>query len=148
MKTLHFSIWIQAPRERVYHTMLNAESYQQWTSVFMEGSYYKGTWDEGQTIRFLAPNGCGMISQVAVNRPHEFVSLKHVGWIENGVEDTDSEQARSWLPAYENYTFTERDGGTELTIVQDTLESCEQEMSAMWLKGLDKLKSLCETSGT
>lgn len=47
MKILHFSINIKAPQERVWHTMLDPESFRVWTSEFCEGSYFEGTWTKG-----------------------------------------------------------------------------------------------------
>ncbi len=58
----HFDILIQAPRQRVWSTMLESPTYEQWTSAFCEGSHYKGSWDEGATIRFFDPAGNGMVS--------------------------------------------------------------------------------------
>ena len=81
--------------------MLEQDGYRAWTSAFCEGSYYLGSWDEGARIEFLAPSGCGIVAVIAENQPTEFVSIRHLGVIENVVEDTTSDTVRAWAPAYE-----------------------------------------------
>jgi uncharacterized protein YndB with AHSA1/START domain len=144
MKTLHFSTVINAPRKHVWDIMLGPETFKEWTAEFAKGSYFEGTWDEGQTIRFLIPDGSGMTSMIAENRPHEFVSIKHLGIVKDGVDDTESEVARSWSPAYENYTFSDVGTSTELDIDVDTPSDFEAWMEDTWPKALAKLKTLCE----
>jgi len=80
------------------------ESYTRWTSAFGEGLYFKGSWQKGQTIRFMTPGRDGVVSDIAEDRPNEFISLRHFGYIVNGAEDTSSEAIRSWAPADENYS--------------------------------------------
>jgi len=152
MEKIHLKKFINASRLKVWDTMLGEKTYQEWTSAFNPGSYYKGSWDEGSKILFI---GCdpanpdsatesGMVSQIAKSLKPEFVSIKHVGILVNGKEDTDSEFAKKWSPAFENYTFTEKDGGTELSIDMDITEEEKENMEAMWEKGLVKLKEMAE----
>jgi hypothetical protein len=107
----------------VYQILVAPESYTRWTSAFGEGLYLKGSWQKGQTIRFMTSGGDGVISDIAENRPNEFISLRHFGYIVNGAEDTSSEAIRSWAPAYENYTFTATPPGTKLTVDQDITDA-------------------------
>ena len=145
-KTLNFKIEIKAPVEKVWDTMLDSESYKMWTSPFMEGSYFEGSWSEGERIHFLAPSGEGMCAVIAENRKHELVSIQHIGFVKDGVEDTTSDMVRSWAPAYEKYRFAAVPGGTEVTVEQDVNPDCEQMMVDTWPKALAVLKSLCEAS--
>jgi hypothetical protein len=144
MKTLHFAIAIHAPREIVWDTMLAPETYRRWTAEFTEGSYYEGAFAEGARIRFLAPDGNGITSVVAEWRPHEFLSLKHLGYVKDGIEDTDSEAVRSWAPSFENYTFAEAGSSTELSVDLDVEPAFEEYMMKVWPKALASLKALCE----
>ena len=57
-----------------------------------------------------------MVGVIAENRKHEFVSIEHLGYVNKGVDDTESDAVKSWTPAYENYTLTEVDGCTELAV--------------------------------
>lgn len=144
MKTLHYAATINAPRKQVWDVMLGAETFTSWTSAFAEGSYFEGSWDEGQKIRFLIPDGSGMVSMIARNRPYEFISIQHLGVIKDGIEDTESEAARNWAPAYENYTFSDAGTATGLKIDVDAPPDFEAFMEDAWPKALAKLKALCE----
>lgn len=144
MKTLHYSIDIDAPKEKVWHTMLDKETFKIWTAEFMAGSYYEGTWEKDEKIRFMDPEGNGMNSVIAENRPYEFTSIKHLSIIKDGVEDTESPESKKWAPAYENYTFREHDGQTEVLIDIEILEEFAPMMEATWPKALAKLKTMCE----
>jgi uncharacterized protein YndB with AHSA1/START domain len=144
MKKIHMTTTIQAPREAVWKTMLSPDTYRIWTAAFSEGSYYEGSWEEGEKIRFLGPGGDGMVSEIAENRPHEFISIRHLGIIKDGVEDYESEEVRKWASALENYTFEDEGSGTKLTIDMDITPEHEQSMSEMWTKALAKLKEISE----
>ena len=144
MKTVNFSITIRAPKEKVWNTMLQQETYRIWTAEFMEGLYYEGSWEEGENIRFLSPDGSGLTSVIAENKPYRFISIKHMGLIKNGIDDTDSSEAKAWSPVYENYTFDERDGITELKVEMSAVPEEEQMLCDIWPKALASLKALCE----
>ncbi len=59
MEKQHFSIVIKAPKEKVWNTMLEDDTYRKWTEPFAPGSYYKGDWSKGSKILFLAPGEKG-----------------------------------------------------------------------------------------
>ncbi len=146
-KRLQFTTLIEAPVSRVYALMIAPESYRNWTSAFSEGSTYEGSWDAGQQIRFLSPSGDGMVAEIAENRADEFISIRHRGFIAQGVVDTDSEAVRAWAPAYENYSFQAVPEGTRLVVDQDITEEFEGFMKETWPKALARLKALCEGGG-
>jgi hypothetical protein len=143
-KTLSFSVSIRAPRAIVWDRMLGDEGYRIWTAPFCEGSHYAGSWEQGAKIRFLAPSGDGMIAEIAENRPQEYVSIRHLGEIRDGVEDTTSDRVRAWAPAYENYSFAETADMTTVTVTLDTMPDFEQYMNDTYPKALGVLKALCE----
>ena len=144
-KTLNFTISINAPRQLVWEKMLSDETYRIWTSPFGEGSHFVGSWDKGARINFLGPGGDhGMTSVIAENRPHEYISIQHLGEIVGGVEDTTSEKVKAWAPAYENYLFEEQDGVTKLTVHLDMSTDWEQFMNDTYPKALEILKEICE----
>jgi uncharacterized protein YndB with AHSA1/START domain len=149
MQRLHFSTTIDAPKDKVWHTMLADETYRQWTSVFAAGSHYQGDWKEGSKILFLAPedNGnSGMVSRIAENRPYEFISIEHLGEVRNGREDTGSDAAKSWRGARENYTFQERDGMTEVSVDVDIVDEYRGMFEQKWPEALNRLKGIVEGS--
>ena len=116
---------------------------------FHPGSYFKGDWSEGSKMLFIGPDAesgdeMGMVSRIAENRLHEFISIEHLGIYNNGVEDTESEEAKQWGPAFENYSFTDVDGGTQVRVDQDMMEEYKEMFEEMWPKALQILKEVAE----
>lgn len=146
MNNIHFSIFINATKEKVWDTMLHDVTYREWTKAFSGTSYYEGDWSEGSKILFLSTNeegnvGGGMISHIAKNIPFEYISIQHIGVIENGLEKPFNSENFG----FENYTFKEKDGGTQLDIELTNLpDEYKEMMSSMWPKALDSLKALAE----
>lgn len=150
MQKQHFEIEIKAPVEKVWDTMLQDATYRQWTEPFSPGGYFKGSWEEGEKILFVGADPetgkeGGMVSRIKENRPHEFLSIEHQGIVKDGIEDTTSDEAKKWAPAFENYTFEEKDGSTLLKIDVDTADEFVKDFEGMWPKALQKLKELSET---
>lgn len=143
---LHFEIDINAPAEKVWDVMLELETYKEWTKAFDETSSFIGTWEKGTKMKFVSSKtGEGMSSIVAENIPGKFISIQHVGMIKaDGTEDTTSDLVKMWTPAFENYTFEEKDGGTLLKIDIDVAQEMKDEFSKMWPEALQKLKEISE----
>lgn len=149
MKKIHHSITIKAPKEKVWHSMLDDKPYREWTKAFSEGGHYQGNWDKGSKMLFLGPDPKtgkegGMVSRIAENRLYKFLSIEHLGIVQNGVEDTTSDFAKKWAPAFENYTFIEKDGQTEVVVDMDSAEEMTEEFNRMWPTALQKLKEIVE----
>jgi len=145
-KTLSFDVTIAAPRSVVWDKLTASDSYRDWTAAFAPGSHYEGSWDQGAEIRFLAPNGDGMVSEIAENRRHESIRIRHLGEIAGGQVDRTSERVRAWAPAYETYTFTEAPEGTHLRATVETLADWEGHMNDAFPKALQRLKEICEAA--
>lgn len=153
MEKLKFNITIDAPREKVWNVLWNDDTYRAWTSAFNEGSYavpdgQEGhavtDWKEGSKVLFLDGNGQGMVSTIARNIPNEYMSIRHLGEVNNGVEDTTSEKVSAWAGAMENYTLKTVNGKTELSIDSDITEEYKDMFSKMWPKALENVKRLAE----
>lgn len=149
MKKLHFSAKISASAEKVWHAMLDEETYKEWTKPLGGGGYFKGSWEKGSKILFIGSDPetgkeGGMVSRIAENKPYEFISIEHVGIIQDGVEDTTSEEAKKWAPAFENYTFKEENGITEVSVNQDMADEFAEGFEKMWPEALAKLKEIAE----
>ncbi|MES3004832.1 MAG: SRPBCC domain-containing protein [Patescibacteria group bacterium] len=149
MQKLHFSIFINAPREKVWNTMLDDATYRIWTTPFCPGSFYEGSWEQGSEIKFFGPDETGkvtdgMYSKIAENRLHEFVSIAHLGMIKNGEVVTTGEEIEKWVGAHENYTFVDKDGGTEVSVDLDITDEYKDAFTEMWNKALVILKELAE----
>lgn len=148
MERLNFSVVIDVPKEKVWDTMLNDETYRQWTAEFCRGSHYIGDWNEGSRILFLAPGEAGkmsgMVSRIKVNRPYEYISIEHLGIVQDGKEDTTSEEVKKWAGALENYTFKDLGNRTEVLVEMDSNEEYSQMFQDTWPKALQKLKEVAE----
>lgn len=144
MKTLAFNISIQSTAANVWNKIISPETYGVWTSAFCTGSYFVGSWEQGETIRFMSPDGGGMVSEIAENRLHEFISIRHLGYIQNGVDDTESPAVKSWAPAYENYQLIEEAGVTVIKVEVQVTEEYIEYMERTFPKALEKLKELSE----
>lgn len=150
MEKLTFSTVINAPREKVWHAMLDDVTYRQWTKPFNEGSRYVGTWETGSEMRFIGVDESGkefggMYSKIKEARPYEFVSIEHLGMIsETGAIDTTSEEVKKWSPAFENYTFSEKDGGTEVLAELTVPAEWKDMFTDTWPKALAILKEIAE----
>ncbi|MES2622961.1 MAG: SRPBCC domain-containing protein [Patescibacteria group bacterium] len=144
MQKIHFTITINAPKEKVWHTMLDKETYTQWTTAFSPNSTYQGDWSEGSEIRFVDTSGSGMFSKIKENRMYEFVSIEHLGMVSSGVIDTTSDEVKKWTPAFENYTFTEDGEVTTVNVDMDVNDEYKDSFNEMWPKALQALKELAE----
>lgn len=145
METIYFSAHINAPREKLWDIMLNKGTYEEWAKAFGEGSRYEGDWNEGSEIKFLAgDSGMGMASRIKESRRPKFVSIEHMGIVKDGIIDTTSDDAKKWAPSFENYTLTEVDGGTELSVSVDVPSEYKSMFEESWPVALQLLKEMAE----
>jgi uncharacterized protein YndB with AHSA1/START domain len=148
MQKLKFSIEINATKEKVWNTMLEDKTYRIWTEAFSKGSHYIGDWSKGSKILFLGPNENGemggMVSRIKENKKYEFISIEHIGMVQDGKEDTTSEAIKVWAGALENYTFKDKSGTTEILVEMDSNEEYTEMFEGMWPNALQKLKELAE----
>jgi uncharacterized protein YndB with AHSA1/START domain len=149
MEKLQFEVAIQAPAQTVWTTMLDDATYREWTSAFNEkGSYYEGDWNPGSEIRFCGPGDDGslggMIATVEESRPNEFLSLRYLGQIVDGVEDKASDAAKKLIGAHENYSFAEAAGVTTVKVELDSEDEYAAMLNEAWPVALAKLKDLAE----
>lgn len=149
MRKLNCNIQINASRELVWKAIVTPELYNKWTSIFTSSSRFEGGWNKGDTIRFLAFNKDGqldgMIAEIAESIYPTYISIKHLGYIYNGVDDTESEAVRSWAPAYENYTLEHLSDKQSLFILeQDVTDDYYDMFMDLWPKALVLLKQTAE----
>ena len=148
MQKLNFSIIINASKEKVWNTMLEDKTYRIWTEVFSKGSHFIGDWSKGSKILFLGPNENGemggMVSRIKENKLYEYISIEHLGMVQNGQEDTTSDAVKQWAGSLENYTFKNKDGKTELLVDTDINDEYKEMFEGMWPKALQKLKEISE----
>ena len=148
MEIIHYSITIEAPVGSVWNTMLDPVTYGVWTKPFSPSSYYEGGWEEGSEIRFLMTredgSTGGMYSRIKKRIDHQFISIEHLGTIENGIIDTASEAVKKWAPSFENYTLQANWHQTKLIVDMETDAEYKPVLEKMWPQALQLLKGLCE----
>ncbi|MBC8052604.1 MAG: SRPBCC domain-containing protein [Sphingobacteriaceae bacterium] len=144
MEKQTFNIEIEASPEQVWDILLGEQTYPKWTAVFAEGSQVETDWKEGSKALFLDGKGSGMVAVIEKNIPNKYLSIKHLGEIRDGKEDTESEAVKSWSGALENYTLQPVNGKTQLTIDMDVTEEFKDYMADKWPKALLKVKELAE----
>ena len=152
MEKLQYTIKINAPVQKVYDLMLgisNKTTYEQWTSMFNPTSTYEGNWDKGSKMLFVGINEKGekggMVSEISENIKNDYISIRHYGLVQANVEITSGPQVEKWANGFENYTFQENNGNTDITIeLVGFTEDLKDYMNESWPKALDKLKELCE----
>lgn len=139
MKKINLDIIINAPREAVWDAIVDGSKYRAWTSVFQETSSFEGGWNKGDSIRFTAINEKGqtegMVSEIAESTFPKYISIKHLGYIVDGVEDTTSEEIRKWALSFENYTIDKLDEDKTLfKLDMDATEEFHDMFLEIWPK--------------
>lgn len=151
MKRLKFTTTINASAQKVYDTMLgltNKETYNQWVAVFNPTSTFEGNWEKGSKIYFVGydenGNKAGMVSEIVEHIPAEFVSVRHYGFLQDGKEITTGELVEKWSGGFENYTFSETNGITTVTVDLDTIDEYLGYFNESYPKALVALKNSVE----
>ncbi len=148
---MKFDISIQAPASKVYDTMLGISSkatYEQWTALFNPTSTYEGSWTKGSKMLFIGTDDKGekggMVSEIVENVPNQFISIRHYGLVKANEELTEGPEVEKWANGFENYTFTENNGTTLVSVELDTTEDFVDYMNETYPAALAELKELCE----
>lgn len=145
MRTIEQRIEIAAPRERVWDVLLEDETFRQWTSAFMEGSFAETDWRAGSPVRFLDPAGMGIVGHIVVSDRPERLEIEYDGVLLEGKEDYDGDEARQWKGARETYQLSERGGRTTLSVTSDMVDDHYDGMSEAWVRALEKVRALAES---
>lgn len=145
MEKLNYSITIKAPKEKVWSVLFDDATYRKWALVFAPGSCAETDWKEGSKALFHDGSGNGMVSRIEASRPHDYLAIKHLGMIKDGVENTDPAANGGWGDAIESYTLSGENGITRLKVELDMAEEYKDYFEETWPKTLDKVKELAET---
>jgi uncharacterized protein YndB with AHSA1/START domain len=145
MEKLRFTATINASKEKVWNALWEIHNYETWTTAFHEDSTVQtDNWKEGSKILFVDSNGQGMVATIVTNKPNEYMSFRHQGMVNNGVEDTTSDAVKPWAGAMENYTLKEENGKTTLSVEIDITEDYKEMFQNMWPPAMEKIKNLAE----
>jgi hypothetical protein len=144
MQKLNFTININAAKEKVWDILWSEKTYTQWTRAFGEGSYAVTDWKEGSKVHFLSPGGEGMYSIIETSIENEFISFKHIGVLKDKAEQPLDEATEKWTGSHENYTLTETDGTTTLSVDVDVIEQYIDFFTEKFPDALQNVKDLAE----
>ncbi len=145
MQKLTYSIDINAPRNAVWETMLNPETYQQWTKAFSENSEYEGTWAQGEEIRFIDKNRGGTLAVLEKFEAPKLVVAKHIATITaDGVIEKSGPMTENWIGTMEIYKFNETKGKTQLIVEIECHKDFVPMFESSWPQALEDLKKLAE----
>jgi len=145
MERLTYQITISASARKVWETMLEKSTYEQWTAKAWPGSSYKGKWEQGEQISFGGDDGSGTLAEIVEAKPYESLLAKHIAVLgKGGVEDRSSDIAKGWVGTMEGYRFEERDGKTTLTVTIETSSPWKDMFDEGWPVALQDLKELTE----
>lgn len=146
MKTLNFSVKINAPKERVWDNLWGTDTYPQWTAVFSEGSQADSDWEEGSSVHFTDGTGNGMYGKIEKKVPNQRMTFKHLGMLKDGEEQPVDEKAKEWNGAIEDYQLNESGGVTDLKVSVDITEDHKDFFQKTFPEALQKVKELSEQS--
>ncbi|WCM42563.1 SRPBCC domain-containing protein [Flavobacterium sp. CBA20B-1] len=147
MEKLQFTIAIEASAQKVYESMLglnDKSTYESWTAAFNPTSTYEGSWEKGSKILFVGTDEKGvrggMVSMVEEHIPAKFVSVRHYGFVQGDQEVTEGELVEKWSGGHENYTFTEENGITTVTVDIDVIDEYLDYFKKIYPQSLQLLK--------
>ncbi|UOQ74494.1 SRPBCC family protein [Hymenobacter cellulosilyticus] len=144
MKKACFSTMINAPKDKVWNVLWNAQTYPTWASVFSPGSRAESDWQEGSTVVFSSADGGGMYSRIARSVPHELITFEHLGEVKNGQQQPFGQEHQNWTNATETYTLRQIGNTTELTVEMDVAEDHQAYFAETFPEALEKVKELAE----
>ena len=122
MEILKYEILIAATPQKVWQVLWNPETYMQWTQYFSLGSTMHSDWTvHGKTV-FLDARGAGMVSTMSQLEEFKLVVFKHLGLVQGGIEDLDSDEVKKWRGVLEKYFFEDLNGTTKLKVELETAQ--------------------------
>ena len=85
-----------------------------------------------------------MISTIERLDEPNVIIFKHIGMIQDGEEDTESDDVKSWAGALEKYMLFDSDDFTQLYVEVDIQPQYIEMMNQGFEKGLALIKQLAE----
>lgn len=138
---MQFSININAPREKVWHTLWDDKTFRDWGNIIDEGQYMIGDIKEGNVLEFMSASGYGVKSKILKLVPNEFVSLRQVADTKDHGQDVREDE---WTGGTESYELKEQGGVTSLTVNIDVPSGLQEIFKDRFPKALERIKILAE----
>lgn len=144
IEKMTFQIDIAAPKEHVWKLLWGRESYMQWTSPFMEGSYYQGEFGQGNRVYLLSPTGEGIYSDIIVYDENEQLTFSLLGNVKNKQEQPLDPESEIWTGSRESYFLSDTANGTLLRVELDNQKDYGDQMNKAFPAALEILRELAE----
>lgn len=142
MNEVQFTVEINAPKEKVWDTLWQDETFRDWAGLIDPGTYMRGVLKEGSEVEFIsAENGYGVTSLVEKLVEGEILLLRHhADTQDSGKEDRE----KQWTGGAESYTLSEKNDTTTLTVAFDVPSELEEMFNDLYPKALNRVKQLAE----
>lgn len=139
---MQFKVEIKASKKRVWDTLFEDKTFQDWASIIDEGTYRLGELIEGQEVQFISSaSGYGVTSLVSKIIPNEFILFRQMADTkDNGTQ----EREKQWTGSEESYSLSETNGITTLTIEIDVPSELQEIFQDRYPKALERIKTLAE----
>lgn len=148
IQKLHFKIDIDAPIEKVYQVITDSISFSDWTSLFGVPSFYKGSWEKGSKMIFIADmedgSQMGMVSRIVEHIPNQLISIEHLGSYLNGEETMEGEEVDAFKGSLETYKLSYDGKTTTMSVETDVFITPDDFYNETWPKALNRIKELSE----
>ncbi|WP_445115216.1 SRPBCC family protein [Acinetobacter sp. WZC-1] len=144
MKNLNYEIVIEATPQKVWEILWTPESYSTWTQFFTPDSTMQSDWKVNGRTLFLDASGDGMVSTITRLEPFKVVIFKHLGTLQGGVEDLDSEDVKKWSGSLEKYMLDDLQGKTRLRAELQTDEAFQDMMDKGFHQGFELVRQMAE----
>ncbi len=145
MQCLKFKIRINTSAENVWKCLWELENYAKWNSVFGADNYYKtDSFNQGNKIHLLTPNGEGMYSILDKIVENKLVVFKHLGELKSFEEQPIDAKLQGWTNALESYELKSLGNETELIVRVETAEQYVDHMNKTFPLALQELKKIAE----
>jgi uncharacterized protein YndB with AHSA1/START domain len=142
MNEMLFQVHIYAPRQKVWDTLWQDQTFREWAGIIDPGTYMVGELKEGSEVQFISSeNGYGVTSLVEKIVPNQYLLLRHSADTQgSGTQERTSE----WTGGTESYKLSEENGVTTLIAAFDVPQEMEEYFNTVYPKALEKVKELAE----
>ncbi|MDA9129043.1 hypothetical protein N9J72_01030 [Candidatus Gracilibacteria bacterium] len=144
MKTLSYSVEVEAPVESLWKCIVDQEKYKIWIKAFSENSYMKGKWGLGETVYFLDDNMGGTKAEITQFEEFKLIEATHTAMVtKEGTEETTGDMTEKWIGTKESYIFETTDTGSKMTLKVTTHEDFVEMFESASPKAMENIRSLC-----
>lgn len=144
-KLVQKSISIQAPAERIWRVITDAQYNSIWLTALGKRSIAHTDWQEGSKAIFVDGSQTGLITRIREVRPFEKIRMQNVGIITNGKEDYTSDAAVESREFFEQYLLTPENGSVRVHVEVTVEDDFYNEVSDCWVNALEMIKKLAES---